>query len=243
MERKVVLVTGAGRGIGASIALNFAKEGYDVVVNYRSSEKEALEVVSKCEEYNVKAVAIKANVSSYEESKLLIDEALKVFGHIDCLVNNSGITKDNLILRMSEEEFDSVIDVNLKGCFNCCKHISKVMMKQRSGSIINMSSVIGQIGNVGQVNYAASKAGVIGLTKSLAKELASRNITVNAIAPGFIKTQMSAKLSDNVKETILSNIPLKRFGEVEDVANLVVFLANQTYISGQVINVDGGMVM
>lgn len=190
-------------------------------------------------------MCMKANVANFSEVENMVKEIMSAYGRIDVLVNNSGITKDTLLLRMSEDDFDSVIDVNLKGCFNCVKHVSKVMMKQRSGSIINMASVIGLVGNVGQANYAASKAGIIGLTKSVAKELAPRGIRVNAIAPGFIATEMTEVLDEKVKEAIMANIPLKKFGNTKDVAEMVVFLAQEKsqYITGQVFNVDGGMVM
>lgn len=245
LKDKVAIVTGGTRGIGRAIALKLADHGANIVINYRNSDKEAEELKAILEEKGVKVLTVKCDISNFEDSKNLMDKCKEVFGKIDILVNNAGITKDTLIMRMKEEDFDNVIDVNLKGTFNCAKHASAIMLKQRFGKIINMTSVVGIAGNAGQVNYAASKAGVIGLTKSLAKELGSRGITVNAIAPGFINTDMTASLSEKVKEEASKNIPLKRLGDPEDVANLVGFLASDAanYITGQVINVDGGMVM
>ncbi|EGT5618501.1 3-oxoacyl-[acyl-carrier-protein] reductase [Clostridium perfringens] len=245
LKDKVAIVTGGTRGIGRAIALKLADNGANIVINYRNSDKEAEELKSILEEKGVKVLTVKCDISNFEDSKKLMNKCKEVFGKIDILVNNAGITKDTLIMRMKEEDFDSVIDVNLKGSFNCAKHASAIMLKQRFGKIINMTSVVGIAGNAGQVNYAASKAGVIGLTKSLAKELGSRGITVNAVAPGFINTDMTASLSEKVKEEASKNIPLKRLGDPEDVANLVGFLASDAanYITGQVINVDGGMVM
>ncbi|MFR1316058.1 MAG: 3-oxoacyl-[acyl-carrier-protein] reductase [Clostridium perfringens] len=245
LKDKVAIVTGGTRGIGRAIALKLADHGANIVINYRNSDKEAEELKGILEEKGAKVLAVKCDISNFEDSKNLMDKCKEVFGKIDILVNNAGITKDTLIMRMKEEDFDNVIDVNLKGTFNCAKHASAIMLKQRFGKIINMTSVVGIAGNAGQVNYAASKAGVIGLTKSLAKELGSRGITVNAVAPGFINTDMTASLSEKVKEEASKNIPLKRLGDPEDVANLVRFLASDAanYITGQVINVDGGMVM
>ena len=245
LKDKVAIVTGGTRGIGRAIALKLADQGANIVINYRNSDKEAEELKAILEEKGVKVLTVKCDISNFEDSKNLMDKCKEVFGKIDILVNNAGITKDTLIMRMKEEDFDNVIDVNLKGTFNCAKHASAIMLKQRFGKIINMTSVVGRAGNAGQVNYAASKAGVIGLTKSLAKELGSRGITVNAVAPGFINTDMTASLSEKVKEEASKNIPLKRLGDPEDVANLVGFLASDAanYITGQVINVDGGMVM
>lgn len=245
LKDKVAIVTGGTRGIGRAIALKLADNGANIVINYRNSDKEAEELKAILEEKGVKVLTVKCDISNFEDSKNLMDKCKEVFGKIDILVNNAGITKDTLIMRMKEEDFDNVIDVNLKGTFNCAKHASAIMLKQRFGKIINMTSVVGIVGNAGQVNYAVSKAGVIGLTKSLAKELGSRGITVNAVAPGFINTDMTASLSEKVKEEASKNIPLKRLGDPEDVANLVGFLASDAsnYITGQVINVDGGMVM
>lgn len=245
LKDKVAIVTGGTRGIGRAIALKLADHGANIVINYRNSDKEAEELKAILEGKGVKVLTVKCDISNFEDSKNLMDKCKEVFGKIDILVNNAGITKDTLIMRMKEEDFDNVIDVNLKGTFNCAKHASAIMLKQRFGKIINMTSVVGIAGNAGQVNYAASKAGVIGLTKSLAKELGSRGITVNAVAPGFINTDMTASLSEKVKEEASKNIPLKRLGDPEDVANLVGFLVSDAanYITGQVINVDGGMVM
>ena len=245
LKDKVAIVTGGTRGIGRAIALKLADQGANIVINYRNSDKEAEELKAILEGKGVKVLTVKCDISNFEDSKNIMDKCKEVFGKIDILVNNAGITKDTLIMRMKEEDFDNVIDVNLKGTFNCAKHASAIMLKQRFGKIINMTSVVGIAGNAGQVNYAASKSGVIGLTKSLAKELGSRGITVNAVAPGFINTDMTASLSEKVKEEASKNIPLKRLGDPEDVANLVGFLASDAanYITGQVINVDGGMVM
>jgi 3-oxoacyl-[acyl-carrier protein] reductase len=245
LKGKCAVVTGAGRGIGRAVALKFAELGADVVINYRNSEAEADELIKEIEGLGSRALKVKADVSQYDEAALLINKAIEGFGKIDIFVNNAGITKDGLLLRMKESDFDKVIEVNLKGTFNCIRHISPVMLKQKSGRIINISSVIGLIGNAGQANYAASKAGIIGLTKSVAKELGSRGITVNAVAPGFIQTDMTEVLSDKVKDSLMDSIPLKRLGNPEDIANMVAFLASDlaSYITGQVLNVDGGMVM
>lgn len=241
LKGKTVVVTGAAKGIGRAMAVAFAKEGANIVVNYRSTEPD--ETVKAVEAEGVECLAVKADISSFDEAETLVNAAKEKFGSVDVVVNNAGITRDTLLMRMSEEDFDAVIDTNLKGCFNMVKHASKLMLKQKSGSIINMSSVIGLIGNAGQANYAAAKAGIIGMTKSAAKELAARGITCNAIAPGFIETDMTAVLSDKVKENILANIPLKRMGKPEEIAQTAVFLAKSPYITGQVITVDGGMVM
>lgn len=241
LKNKTVIVTGAAKGIGRAIALRFAKEGCNIVLNYRSNVSD--ELIEEIKSYGVECLPFKADVSVYSEAETLIKESKKHFGSVDVLVNNAGITRDMLIMRMSEDEFDSVINTNLKGTFNTIRHVSSVMLKQKSGAIINLSSVVGLMGNVGQANYAASKAGVIGLTKSTARELAARGITCNAIAPGFIETDMTAVLKDDVKEAMLNTIPLKKFGQVEDIAEAAVFLAKNRYITGQVLNVDGGMVM
>ena len=242
---KVALITGASRGIGKAIALKFASEGYDIAINYIGNPDEALEVQKECQAFGVQAIIHEGDVTDYEAMDEMMKTVLEKLGSIDVLVNNSGITKDQLLLKMNTQSFMDVIDVNLKGTFNAIKAVSRIMMKQRSGVIINMASVIGIIGNVGQANYAASKAGVIALTKSVAKELAPRHIRANAIAPGFIATKMTDVLSDDTKTAILNNIPLQHMGEPEDVANVAYFLASDQakYITGQVINVDGGMVM
>lgn len=242
---KVAVITGASRGIGKAIALKFAKEGYNVVINYRGSEEKANEVRLECMSQGVDAMIYQGDVSCFDEMDAMMKAVKENYGQIDVLVNNSGITKDNLLLKMTTETFMDVVDVNLKGTFNTIKAVSRIMMKQKSGVIINMASVIGLIGNPGQANYAASKAGVIALTKTVAKELAPRHIRVNAIAPGFIETDMTDVLNETTKESILKNIPLQTMGEPEDVASLTYFLASDQakYITGQVINVDGGMVM
>ena len=242
-ENKIVLVTGAGRGIGASIAKRFASEGAEVIVNYSGNDEAAQKTVDEITATGGQAQKYKCSVNDSESVKVIIDEIIKEFGRIDILVNNAGITKDGLMLRMTDEDFDRVIDVNLKGTFNCTKYVSKYMLKQKSGKIINISSVVGLSGNAGQVNYSASKAGIIGITKSAAKELSSRGITVNAVAPGYVDTDMTKVLSDNIRNEILKNIPLQRMGNVEDISNCVAFLASEdaSYITGQVISVDGGM--
>ncbi len=242
-ENKIVLVTGAGRGIGASIAKRFASEGAEVIINYSGNDEAAQKTVDEITATGGQAQKYKCSVNDSESVKVMIDEIIKKFGRIDILVNNAGITKDGLMLRMTDEDFDRVIDVNLKGTFNCTKYVSKYMLKQKSGKIINISSVVGLSGNAGQVNYSASKAGIIGITKSAAKELSSRGITVNAVAPGYVDTDMTKVLSDNIRNEILKNIPLQRMGNVEDISNCVAFLASEdaSYITGQVISVDGGM--
>lgn len=242
---KVAFITGATRGIGRAIALELAKEGYNIALNYRT-ENEALESLKKeISEIGVECYPVQGDVSKAEDAERMTKEIIEHFEQIDVLVNNAGITKDNLILRMKEEEFTDVINVNLVGTFNITKNVIKYMTKKRYGKIINLSSVVGISGNAGQSNYAASKAGIIGFTKSIAKELASRNITANAVAPGFIQTDMTNVLKDEIKEAIEGTIPLKRLGTAEDVAKVVKFLASDdsNYITGQVINVDGGMLM
>lgn len=245
LQGKCAVITGASRGIGREIALKYAKEGANIVLNYRNSETEALQLKEELDKLGSNTLIIKANVSNFEEAERLIKEAKEVFGRVDILVNNAGITKDNLIMRMKEEDFDSVIDVNLKGAFNCLKSVTPIMIRQKEGKIINMSSVVGVIGNAGQVNYCASKAGLIGMTKSLAREIGGKNINVNAIAPGFIDTDMTKVLSEDQKKNIMSQVPLKRLGQADDIANLALFLASEqsNYITGQVIHVDGGMAM
>lgn len=243
-ERKKALVTGASRGIGRAICEKLASEGTDIVFSYRSGEEAAAETIRLCSKYGVEVHGIKADVSSQEECESLIKEAVDLFGgRIDILVNNAGITKDNLIGRMKDEDFDAVIDVNLKGTFYMMRGVSRYMLRQRAGRIINMSSVVGVMGNAGQVNYSASKAGVIGMTKSLARELASRQITVNAVAPGMIETDMTAAMPDSAKEKVIESIPFKQMGRPEDIAEAVAFLAGDggRYITGQVLCVDGGM--
>ena len=243
LENKVALVTGAGRGIGRAIAIALAKEGAEVVVNYNGSEERAKEVKQTIEENGGKASIYKCNVSDFEACEAMIKDIVKEHGRLDILVNNAGITKDGLIMKMKEEDFDSVLNVNLKGTFNTIRHSARQMLRQKSGKIINISSVSGILGNAGQAKYAASKAGVIGLTKTMARELGSRGITVNAIAPGFVDTEMTGVLSEEIRENACRQIILGRFGKPEDIANVAVFLASDKadYITGQVISVDGGM--
>lgn len=242
---KVALITGATRGIGKEIALTLAKEGYDIAINYRTENEELQNTKKEIEENDVKCLALQGDVSNFEDCEKFVKEIIEEFGNIDVLVNNAGITRDILLMRMKEEDFKQVIDTNLVGTFNVTKNVIAYMMKARFGRIINISSVVGISGNAGQTNYAASKAGIIGFTKSLAKEVGSRNILVNAVAPGFIETQMTDVLKDEIKEEIAKTIPLKRMGSPEDVANVVKFLASNdsSYITGQVINIDGGMLM
>ncbi|HHM3723900.1 3-oxoacyl-[acyl-carrier-protein] reductase [Staphylococcus aureus] len=242
---KSALVTGASRGIGRSIALQLAEEGYNVAVNYAGSKEKAEAVVEEIKAKGVDSFAIQANVADADEVKAMIKEVVSQFGSLDVLVNNAGITRDNLLMRMKEQEWDDVIDTNLKSVFNCIQKATPQMLRQRSGAIINLSSVVGAVGNPGQANYVATKAGVIGLTKSAARELASRGITVNAVAPGFIVSDMTDALSDELKEQMLTQIPLARFGQDTDIANTVAFLASDKakYITGQTIHVNGGMYM
>lgn len=244
-EDKVAVVTGASRGIGAEIAKTLAKEGAKVVVNYSGSEAKAKEVVAEIEALGSEAIAVRADVSNSEDVKAMMDETIAKFGKIDFLVNNAGITRDNLLMRMKEDEWDDVMNINLKGVFVCTKAVTRQMMRQRSGKIVNVASIVGVAGNPGQANYVAAKAGVIGLTKTTAQELASRNILVNAVAPGFITTDMTEALPEEVKEGMLRMIPLKRLGEPEHVAKTVAFLLSDdaNYITGQTIHIDGGMVM
>lgn len=245
LNGKVAVVTGASRGIGKAIAKEFAAQGATVIINYNGSAEKAEAVKKEIEEAGGKAEAMQCNVADFDACEAFFKKVIEEFGRVDILVNNAGITKDGLMMRMSEEDFSSVIDVNLKGTFHCIRFASRQMMKQRYGRIINMSSVVGVAGNAGQVNYSASKAGVIGMTKSAAKELASRGITVNAIAPGFIETDMTSVLSDKVKEATLGQIPLGRLGQGSDIAAAAAFFASDAagYITGQVLHVDGGMVM
>ena len=242
---KLALITGGTRGIGKQIALTFAKEGYDIAINYRTENDDLKNTKKEIETNNVKCFAVQGDVTKFEDCEKFIKQIVEEFGNIDVLVNNAGITRDILLMRMKEEDFKQVIDTNLVGTFNVTKNVISYMMKARSGRIINISSVVGISGNAGQTNYAASKAGIIGFTKSLAKEVASRNITVNAVAPGFIETQMTAVLKEDIKEEIAKKIPLKRMGTPQDVANVVKFLASSdsSYITGQVIHIDGGMLM
>ena len=238
---EVALITGSSRGIGLEIAKYLANTGYQVILNGRSEIKE--DILDQFKDAPVPVAQITGDVSDFDGAKAIVDQAIDQFGKIDVLINNAGITRDGLIMRMKEEDFDAVINTNLKGAFNMSRHVTQPMLKQRKGTIINMSSVVGLMGNAGQTNYAASKAGLIGLTKALARELSSRHITVNAIAPGYIETEMTDVLSDKVKDTMLGQIPLKRFGQAEEIAQTVEFLINNKYITGQVIEVNGGLNM
>ncbi len=242
---KCALITGATRGIGKQIAITLAKQGYNIALNYRKENEELENTKKEIEKIGVQVIAVKGDVANFEDCENFVKQVIERFGQIDVLVNNAGITKDMLLMRMKKEDFEQVIDTNLVGTFNVTKNVVPYMMKARSGRIINISSVVGISGNAGQTNYSASKAGIIGFTKSLAKEIASRNILVNAVAPGFIETNMTDVLKDDVKQEIAKNIPLKRMGTTQDVANVVKFLASDdsSYITGQVINVDGGMLM
>ena len=243
MERKTAFISGASRGIGEAIAITLSKE-YDVIINYANSEAGAKAVLAKLDPSG-KHKMMQCDVANEQDVKEMMDTIVKEYGHLDVVVNNASITKDNLLLRMREEEFDDVIRINLKGTYNCIRHVARIMMKQRHGKIVNMASVVGLCGNIGQVNYAASKGGVIAMTKAVAKELAPRGINVNAVAPGFIQTAMTDTLSEDVQANAKNNIPMKKFGSVQDVANVVKFLCSEDsdYITGQVIAVDGGMVM
>lgn len=243
LKEKVAVVTGASKGIGKAIALELAANGAFVVINYNGSEEKAKEVLAEIEAQGGRAMIYQCNVADYKECELFMKTISQELGRVDILVNNAGITRDGLLMRMTEEDYDQVLNTNLKGTFNCMKFVNRIMLKQRAGRIINISSVSGVLGNAGQANYAASKAGVIGLTKSVAREMASRGITVNAIAPGFIETEMTEVLSDSVKEGAVSQIPLGKFGQVADIAHMVAYLASDKagYITGQVIHVDGGM--
>ena len=242
---KIAVVTGASRGIGKEIAKTLAAKGATVVVNYNGSAEKAEETVKEIEALGGKAEALQCNVSDYDKAAEMMAYVVKTYGRVDILVNNAGITRDNLLMKMSEEDFDAVLNTNLKGAFNCIKHISRQMLKQKNGHIVNISSVSGVMGNAGQVNYSASKAGVIGMTKSLAKELAAKGVTVNAVAPGFIETDMTAALPETARTALLATIPQARLGAPEDVAQAVAFLAGDgaSYITGQVLGVDGGMGM
>ena len=242
---KCALITVATRGIGKQIAITLAKQGYNIALNYRKENEELENTKKEIEKIGVQILAVKGDVANFEDCENFVKQVIERFGQIDVLVNNAGITKDMLLMRMKKEDFEQVIDTNLVGTFNVTKNVVPYMMKARSGRIINISSVVGISGNAGQTNYSASKAGIIGFTKSLAKEIASRNILVNAVAPGFIETNMTDVLKDDVKQEIAKNIPLKRMGTTQDVANVVKFLASDdsSYITGQVINVDGGMLM
>ena len=242
---KVALITGGTRGIGKGIAYTLAEENYDIIINYRTENEELMKLKKEIEQKRVRCLLLKGDVSNFEDCKKLVEEAINRMNHIDVLVNNAGITKDMLLMRMKPEDFNEVINVNLIGTFNMTKNVINYMMKERKGRIINVSSVVGISGNAGQTNYSASKAGIIGFTKSLAKEVASRNILVNAIAPGFIQTDMTNILKENIKDEIAKTIPLKRMGTAKDVANVVKFLVSEdsSYITGQVIQVDGGMLM
>lgn len=245
LEGKVALVTGASRGIGRAIAIKLADKKAVVIVNYNGSEAKAKEVVAEIESRGGRAESIWCNVSDFEKAGELLEGVIKKYGRLDILVNNAGITRDNLLMRMSEEDFDAVINTNLKGVFNCMKHVARQMLKQKGGRIINISSVSGVLGNAGQANYCAAKAGVIGITKSFAREVASRGITVNAVAPGFIKTEMTDALSEAARTAALEQIPMKQYGTAENIADAVAFLASEEagYITGQVLSVDGGMAM
>jgi 3-oxoacyl-[acyl-carrier protein] reductase len=242
---KTAVITGASRGIGAVIAKRLNELNYNLVLNYRTNTALMEDLINNFTNKESKNIILQCDISLYEDAKKLIDEAFRTFGRVDVLINNAGITKDNILPLMTEEEFDRVIDINLKGTFNCCKHVAKIMMKQKEGRIVNISSVVGLAGNPGQVNYSASKAGIIGMTKSIARELGKKNILVNAVAPGFIKTEMTDGIPDEIKAKMLESIPLQRFGLPEDIADCVEFLISDkaSYITGQVISVNGGFYM
>ena len=241
LEQKNVFITGSSRGIGLAIAHKFASLGANVVLNSRGEISE--ELLAEFKPYGVKVLAISGDVSDFADAKRMVDQAIEELGSVDVLVNNAGITQDTLMLKMTEEDFEKVLKVNLTGAFNMTQSVLKPMIKAREGAIINMSSVVGLMGNIGQANYAASKAGLIGFTKSVAREVANRNVRVNAIAPGMIESDMTAVLSDKVKEAMLAQIPMKQFGQVEQVAEVTVFLASQDYLTGQVLAIDGGLTM
>ncbi len=245
LKDQVAVVTGSSRGIGAATAIKLAEEGADVVVNYNNDKDSAEQTAQKIRDLGRKALVIQGNVAEMDDAKNLIKSTVKEFDKIDILINNAGITKDGLLLRMKEKDFNDVINVNLQGTFNCTKQAIRYMMKQRHGKIVNLSSVVGLMGNAGQSNYSASKAGIVGFTKSVAREVSKRGINVNAVAPGYINTDMTEELPAKVKEDMLKNIPLDRFGEVEDVANVIMFLVSPlaNYVNGQTINIDGGMLM
>lgn len=245
LEGKIALVTGGARGIGRAISLELAHSGADVAINYGGSEAAAKELATEIKQLGRKALIVQANVADSEAVQDMVKQVVEHFGRLDILVNNAGITRDNLVMRMKDEEWDEVINVNLKGVYNCIKAVTRTMMKQRFGRIINISSVVGVLGNAGQANYVAAKAGVIGLTKTMARELCTRGITVNAVAPGFIETDMTAKLSEDVQDGILSQVPLARLGRPEEVAKVVRFLSSEdaAYMTGQTLHVDGGMFM
>ncbi len=245
LEGEVAVVTGSSRGIGAATAVKLASEGADLVINYNNDKESAEETARQVRNQGRKALIVKGNVADSSDAKNLIKKAVSEFKKIDILVNNAGITRDGLLLRMKEKDFDTVIDVNLKGTFNCTKNAIRYMMKQRHGKIVNLSSVVGSMGNAGQANYAASKAGIVGFSKAIAREVSKRGININTISPGYIKTDMTQNLPSKVKEEMLNSIPLERFGEVEEVANVIMFLVSPlaSYINGQNINIDGGMLM
>ena len=245
LKGKSALVTGASRGIGRAIAIEQARQGVNVAVNFAGNAQKAEEVVAEIKPLGSQAFAIKADVANSDEVAAMVKETVDAFGSLDILINNAGITRDGLIMRMKEDDWDAVINTNLKGVFNCSKAVTRQMMKQRYGRIINISSVVGVLGNAGQANYVAAKAGVIGLTKTLARELANRNINVNAVAPGFIETDMTDELSEEIKQELLKQIPLAKLGKAEDIASVVRFLVSEDakYMTGQTLHVDGGMVM